>query len=166
VKPTSALAIDRIVSGGQTGADRAALDFAIAHHIKHGGWCPAGRKAEDGVIDSRYQLEETPSKSYSQRTKWNVRDSDGTVVFTISDRLQSGSRTTVQFARKLGKPWLHLAANRPRVDHAVILRRFIGQNGIRSLNVAGPRKSDEPEIGKFVTATLRRVLAPRRTARN
>ncbi|MCB1984487.1 MAG: hypothetical protein KDF49_03580, partial [Nitrosomonas sp.] len=66
----------KIMSGGQTGADRAALDWAIAHNVSHGGWCPAGRRAEDGVIPSHYDLQETDSKEYKQRTKWNVRDSD------------------------------------------------------------------------------------------
>ena len=75
--------IEKIISGGQTGADCAALDFAIEHGIPHGGWCPGGRLAEDGPIDARYQLKETPSANYTQRTEWNVRDSDGTVVFSI-----------------------------------------------------------------------------------
>jgi len=66
--------IEKVISGGQTGADRAALDFAIAHGIPYGGWCPAGRLAEDGTIDARYILKETPSASYPQRTEWNVRD--------------------------------------------------------------------------------------------
>ncbi len=74
----------KIVSGGQTGADRAALDFAIDHGIPHGGWCPRGRKCEDGTIADCYKLNETPSAEYPQRTEWNVRDSDGTVVFSMS----------------------------------------------------------------------------------
>src|SRR5512139_1952957 len=69
--------VEKIVSGGQTGADRAGLDFAIEHGIPHFGWCPKGRKAEDGSIDWRYDLKETPSSDYPQRTEWNVRDSDG-----------------------------------------------------------------------------------------
>ncbi|MEX0610513.1 MAG: putative molybdenum carrier protein, partial [Pirellulales bacterium] len=69
-----------IISGGQTGADRAALDFALEHEIAHGGWCPRGRLAEDGPIAPRYNLQETPSRKYSQRTEWNVRDSDATVI--------------------------------------------------------------------------------------
>ena len=81
----------RIISGGQTGADRAALDWAIEHGIPHGGWCPLGRKAEDGRIDGRYQLNETPSSSYVLRTERNVRDSDGTVVLSISAVLTGGA---------------------------------------------------------------------------
>ena len=76
--------IEKIVAGGQTGADIAALDFAIERSIPHGGWCPLGRKAEDGTIDPRYTLKETPSSGYVQRTEWNVRDSDGTVGFSIA----------------------------------------------------------------------------------
>ena len=73
--------VERIVSGGQSGADRAALDFAISRGIPHSGWCPKGRKAEDGAIDARYNLTETPSANYLQRTEWNARDFDGTVIF-------------------------------------------------------------------------------------
>jgi len=96
--------ITKIVSGGQTGADRAALDFAIEHGVSHGGWCPKSRLAEDGPIHPRYKLQETPTRSYPQRTEWNVRDSDGTVIFTIAERLNGGSRKTARFTRKLGKP--------------------------------------------------------------
>jgi hypothetical protein len=76
--------VEKIVSGGQSGADIAALDFAIERGIPHGGWCPRGRKAEDGTIDPRCNLQETPSGDYIQRTEWNARDSDGTVVFSIA----------------------------------------------------------------------------------
>src|SRR5690242_13207886 len=96
----------KIVSGGQAGADRAALDWAIAHKVPHGGWCPKGRKAEDGPIAAHYRLRETSEVYYAQRTKWNVRDSDGTVIFTISKRLLAGSHLTSACARVLGKPWL------------------------------------------------------------
>jgi hypothetical protein len=76
--------IEILVSGGQTGADRAALDVAILHGFAHGGWCPKGRLALDGVLGGQYQLRETPSARYLQRTEWNVRDTDATVVFTFS----------------------------------------------------------------------------------
>jgi Circularly permutated YpsA SLOG family len=91
-----------IVSGGQTGADRAALDWALARGIECGGWCPKGRKAEDGPIDPKYPLKETPSAAYIQRTEWNVRDSDATVVFSVNPFLTGGSKSTVEFARKHG----------------------------------------------------------------
>jgi CheY-like chemotaxis protein len=157
--------IEKIVSGGQTGADRAALDFAIECGVPHGGWCPKGRLAEDGPIDPRYKLQETLTWSYAQRTEWNVRDSDGTVIFTIADCLNGGSRKTAQFTRKLGKPCLHLSAKRPGFDHAAALRCFIKQHRLKVLNVAGPRASDEPMIGKFVTKTLRTALTRRMMAK-
>jgi hypothetical protein len=81
----------RIVSGGQTGADRAALDWAINAGLEHGGWCPKGRKAEDGVIRPQYVLKESSSANYVQRTEWNVRDSDGTVIFSLAEHLSGGS---------------------------------------------------------------------------
>jgi hypothetical protein len=150
----------RIVSGGQTGADRAALDFAIAHGIPHGGWCPRGRKAEDGRIDGRYQLKETPSSSYVLRTERNVRDSDGTVVFSIAAGLTGGSKRTVELAQKHEKPCLHLSAKADGDKAAGLLREFIRQHGIKVLNVAGPRRSQAPGVAKFVTATLTKALPP------
>jgi hypothetical protein len=144
----------KIVSGGQTGADRAALDWAMEHGLAHGGWCPLGRKAEDGVIPARYALVETPTDRWEQRTEWNVRDSDGTVIFTIGETLAGGSLTTIEVAQVLGRPCLHLSR---RVDGDLAagkLRRFVGDHAIRVLNVAGPRASGEPGVGEFVLATL------------
>jgi hypothetical protein len=148
---------EKIVSGGQTGADRAALDWAIARGIPHGGWCPKGRKAEDGPIDKRYQLQETPSANYVQRTEWNALESDGTVVFSIGEILTGGSMKTVEFARKHGRPVLHLSKARGISDEATALRRFIEEYNIRVLNVAGPRASKEPEVGSLVKDVLNRA---------
>jgi hypothetical protein len=144
----------RIISGGQTGADRAALDWAIEHAISHGGWCPHGRKAEDGTIEPRYQLKETPSSNYLQRTEWNARDSDGTVVFSIGPVLTGGSKKTVELARKHGKPIIHIAWDGGAALPGQELLRFIQDNKIKMLNVAGPRASKEPEVYGFVKATL------------
>jgi hypothetical protein len=142
----------KIVSGGQTGADRAALDWALAHNMECGGWCPKGRKADDGPIDPKYPLKETPSASYIQRTEWNVRDSDATVLFSIEPTLTGGSKKTVEFARKHNKPWLHLCARDKSV--AEKLKAFVEEHGVKILNVAGPRASKEPEVGEFVMRTL------------
>ena len=90
--------LSKIVSGGQTGADRAALDWAIAHQIPHGGWCPKGRKAEDGKLDTRYCLNETPSADYAQRTSCNVWQSDATVIFSLKKALIGGSHLTLTIA--------------------------------------------------------------------
>lgn len=154
--PTMPL-IEKIVSGGQTGADRAALDWAIANGIPHGGWCPKGRLAEDGPIPPRYNLTETPSSNYPQRTEWNVRDSDGTVAFSIAPTLSGGSKKTVELAQKHGKPVIHIC--RETENPAETLLRFIRSNGIGILNVAGPRGSKEPEVGAFVADTLSAALA-------
>src|ERR1700693_4822511 len=98
----------KILSGGKNDADRGALDWALGHGVPGGGWCPKGRKAEDGPIDAKYPLKETPSTSYLQRTEWNVRDSDATVLFSIQPALSGGSKRTMEFARKQRKPNLHL----------------------------------------------------------
>jgi hypothetical protein len=143
--------VSRIVSGGQTGADRAALDWAIRHGIAHGGWCPAGRRAEDGPIPAIYQLTETPSKSYQQRTKWNVRDSDATLILSQGPEISGGSKRTQEYAEALGKPCLHLHAG---LDRVALLDEFLTKHAVATLNVAGPRESTEPGIGEFVEVTL------------
>jgi Circularly permutated YpsA SLOG family len=150
--------LSKIVSGGQTGADRAALDWAIERGVPHGGWCPKGRKAEDGVIDRRYDLVETPSEDYSQRTEWNVRDSDGTAVFSIRKELGGGSLLTVGLAARYDKPVIHICAQDERMNHAQELRSFIEEFGISVLNVAGPRASEEPGVYQFVSSVLNQAL--------
>ncbi|HOY58190.1 MAG TPA: putative molybdenum carrier protein [Verrucomicrobiota bacterium] len=154
----------KIISGGQTGADRAALDFAIDHGIPHGGWCPARRAAEDGPIDLRYRLTETPSEDYTQRTEWNVRDSDGTVVFSLGVVITGGSRETVELARKHGRPCLHVCAEADADTAPSLVARFIREHGIEVLNVAGPRASHEPGVGAFVMKTLKEVQLPHAAA--
>jgi len=149
----------KIVSGGQTGADRAALDWAIQRGIAHGGWCPKGRLAEDGAVDQRYQLQETPTDRYEQRTEWNVRDSDGTVVFSVMATLTGGSKKTVELAHKHGKPVLHLWRDGGPAQPEQLLLSFITEHQIRTLNVAGPRASHEPEIGAFVEQVLEATWA-------
>ena len=146
--------IQKIVSGGQTGADRAALDFAIANSIPHGGWCPQGRTAEDGEIDWCYRLKETPSPSYVERTEWNVRDSDGTVVFSTEKELVGGSQLTCHFATNHKKPCIHLSKVGDGDAAGAKLRQFILDNKLRILNVAGPRASTEPAIAEFVKKVM------------
>ena len=153
------IGIAKLVSGGQTGSDRAALDFAIEHKIPHGGWCPAGRLAEDGCIPSRYQLVETPSNSYSQRTEWNVRDSNGSLVFSIESELSGGSKETIEFATKYCKPVLHLSRSIGPAAPEVELLRFIKDNQIQIINVAGPRASEEPAVAAFVRKVLEKAWA-------
>jgi ADP-ribose pyrophosphatase YjhB (NUDIX family) len=142
----------RITSGGQTGADRAALDFAIAHGLPHGGWCPKGRLAEDGIIPERYQLSEMPTSDYPARTVKNVQDSDGTVIISIAPVLTGGSLLTLELARQHAKPVLHLHWETPRPG--VKLEEFITEHHIQTLNVAGPRVSMEPSVVEFTRAVL------------
>jgi len=153
----SGLTLRRIVSGGQTGADWAALDWAITQNVPHGGWCPLGRLAENGFVDLRFQLTEAPSPAYPVRTRWNVRDSDATVIFTLGPELTTGSLLTWNEADALKKPRLHLSA---AVDepHSAILLRFLGTHAVAALNIAGPRESTEPGIGRFVTRVLDEAL--------
>lgn len=149
----------KIISGGQTGADRAALDFGFWHDIPHGGWCPKGRLSEDGVIEARYQLQETSTKSYPQRTERNVRESDGTVILTMSAKLSGGSKKTAEFATNHDKPWLHLHPGDWQKE--VNLLRFIDEHRIEVLNVAGTRASKEPGVYQFVKETMERTFFPR-----
>jgi len=144
-------AIPKIISGGQTGADRAALDWALSRKLPCGGWCPKGRKAEDGIIPETYPLRESTSTSYLQRTEWNVRDSDGTVLFSVSPTLTGGSKKTVEFAKKHNKPWLHLHAGQPDCEYR--LRSFLTDNAIGILNVAGRnRETFAPSFAIFSTS--------------
>ncbi|MDN4051747.1 putative molybdenum carrier protein [Massilia sp. YIM B02763] len=146
-----------LISGGQSGADRAALDWAMEQGIRHGGWCPRRRKTEDGVLAECYRLQETPDAGYLQRTEWNVRDSDATLIFTLTDRLDGGSKRTSAFAESVGKPWLHV---RPGV-HPKYVARFLNRHGVRTLNVAGKRESSAPGIGDLVRQTLSQAVRPR-----
>ena len=154
--------IEKIVSGGQTGADRAALDWAISRSIPHGGWCPKGRKAEDGTLDARYNLKESPSANYLQRTEWNARDSDGTVIFSLAPVLTGGSLKTQVFAAKHRKPHAHIHAGMYAPEAALL--RFIAAHGIKSLNVAGPRGSKEPGVYDFVIRVLDGAFFPPSTS--
>jgi hypothetical protein len=144
----------QIISGGQTGADRAALDFAVAQVIPHGGWCPRGRRAEDGRINRRYRLRQTPSREHSQRTEWNIRDSDATLIISVARGLSGGSLLTRQIARRLGKPCLHLGGANITTLKLARLNAFLVRHKIIVLNVAGPRASDEPGVYDLVMKYL------------
>ena len=150
----------KIISGGQTGVDRAALEWAMANRIPHGGWCPKGRKAEDGVIPPRFHLKETGSENYSMRTRRNVRDSGGTVIFSKELGLTAGTQETADVAKEIEKPLLHLISSLEVKEAARQLDVFLKDHGIVVLNVAGPRASEEPDTGEFVQAVLSLALKP------
>ncbi len=156
--PLSGAAVRSVVSGGQTGVDRAALDVARELGIPCGGWCPRGRRAEDGPIPESYPLRETPSAAYPERTGWNVRDSDGTLVITRG-RPRGGTALTLSVARRAGKPAV-IADLEAGVSVSEI-REFLFSNRIHILNVAGPRESETPGIHDEAAALLREVLSAR-----
>ena len=150
--------IDKIVSGGQTGADRAALDWAIDSGVSHGGWCPVGRRAEDGTIDPKYQLTETDSRGYWHRTRLNVRDSDGTLILTLG-QVEGGTLQTLQYARQLLKPRLVVSLDGGVTDRVIeTIEAWLRLSAIRTLNVAGPRESERPGIHRLTYSLLCRLL--------
>jgi hypothetical protein len=135
--------VQRIISGGQTGVDRAGLDAAIHLGIEHGGWCPLGRRAEDGPIPDHYQLVELDSPNYSDRTRQNVLDSDGTLIL-YGGRLQGGTLLTARYAIQLDKPCLKIRLS-GRVSCEQLIS-WIETYRISILNIAGPRASSDPKI--------------------
>lgn len=152
--------VARIVSGGQTGVDRAALDVAIELGIKHGGYAPAGRRAEDGPIADRYDLIELPSPEYDARTERNVLESDATLIVSIGP-LTGGSATTQRMARLHDRGVLHIDLTRVTVDDAPAkIRLWLDELRPIVLNIAGPRESTTPGIYDVVLPLLRDAFAP------
>lgn len=154
------LPIDKLVCGGQTGADRAALDFALASGIAYGGWVPHGRLDELGVIPARYsQLTECDSADPAVRTRFNVRDSDATLIVSYG-ALAGGSKLTAEVAVELGRPLLHLDLDAlSEREAAARLASWLRAKGAAVLNVAGPRHSEDPRIYARVRAVLELAAA-------
>ncbi len=149
----------KIISGGQTGADRGGLDAAMDLGLEHGGWCPQGRRAEDGRIPARYKLEETASADYAVRTEKNVKWADGTVVFTFGTP-QGGSALTIELAIRHGKPHLHVDLRRLGVEEAAArVRGWMEREGVRALNVAGSREGSARGIQRLVWRILKTAYA-------
>ena len=147
--------LQKVISGGQTGVDRAALDAALVCGIPIGGWCPRGRRAEDGAIPTRYPLEETPSPDYPMRTRWNVRDSHATLIVTVG-RLDGGTQLTGKIAAELGRPCAFVRSDRSSdVEVAVAFIRTVPGS---ILNVAGPRESRVQGVFASAHAVLSRVF--------
>jgi hypothetical protein len=142
----------KIISGGQTGVDRAALDAALELNMECGGWCPKGRRAEDGPIPSKYPLQETKTDKYPERTIKNIFEADGTLIFTLGppDR---GTKLTLSMAAKMKKP--HHVVDLSSPDAAGI-SDWITKNKIAILNIAGPRESSKPGV----YLTTRTILLP------
>jgi hypothetical protein len=148
----------KIVSGGQTGVDRAALDAALELGIEAGGWCPQGRLAEDGAIAEKYPLKELPKAGYLQRTKRNVIDSDGTVIIFFGNPA-GGTQLTLEFCMKESRPHLLIDAQSLSVEQASVkIQRFIDKNNISILNVAGPRASEKAEAYGYAKLVILNVF--------
>ena len=149
--------IKRIISGGQTGADRAALDFAIKMDLPHGGWVPKGRLAEDGPIPARYNLKEMPTKNFPKRTERNVKKADGTLIVSHG-KPTLGSDLTRKMAIKHNKPNLHIDLNETSIfEAAEQIIQWVMENRIEVLNIAGSKASKDPKIYRAVFELLETV---------
>ena len=151
----------KIISGGQTGADRAALDAAIALSIPHGGWLPRGRKTEDGPLPDRYALQENDSPRYRDRTKRNILAADATLICSHGP-LSGGSALTEALAIRHNRPFLHVNFEHSPMDAATVLvQRWLDGLQPTILNVAGPRGSSDPHIYTAVFVLLTSLSWPR-----
>ena len=151
--------LEQIISGGQTGVDQAALDVALELGIPCGGWCPRGRWSEAGPIDEHYPLTESPSADPTERNERNVRDADGTLIIARGgiENLTGGTALTRRLADEQGRPMLAVDPTDPAA--AETITRWLERHEIHSLNIAGPRASNQPGIGDLTAALLREVLA-------
>ncbi len=151
----------KIISGAQTGPDRAGLDFAIEVGLEHGGYVRKGRRAEDGLIPSRYTLEELPTDSNQERIQRNIDLSDGTVLFTLDTSLRGGTALAAAYALSIHKPLLHLhqGESGPEPERfpseTERLKEFLSTNRIQVLNVAGPREGRQPGVYRYTLRVLR-----------
>jgi len=150
--------LEKIISGGQTGVDRAALDIALKFNIVHGGWIPRGRRTEDGPLSVKYNLTEMKTTDYRERTKQNIMDSHGTLIISRGE-LTGGSKLTQTHAKVIGRP--NCSINLVETDEfeaGIIIKSFIMENNIGILNVAGPRLSHHPWIYKDAKTVLETAL--------
>ena len=149
--------IKKIISGGQTGAERAAIDVAIRFMIPHNGWIMRDREAELGCLADHYDLKELTTSNYSACVEWNVSDSDGTVIFTHGS-LIGRSKLIQKFAKNHKKPFLHIDLNRiPAYNAVFFLRRWMDENKVKALNVTGSRTSKDPLIYNVTYRIIRGV---------
>ncbi len=159
-QPPGPVPVRMIISGGQTGVDRVALEFALDAGIPSAGWCPAGRRSEDGTIPARFPLREASSPAYPQRTRQNVRDADATLIFTAGNP-GGGTALTVEFARRLRRP--HLVVDLDALDIAAVagtVIEWLQATAPAVLNVAGPRASEAPHLPRLVRQVLERAIRP------
>lgn len=159
------MTLEKIVSGGQTGIDRGALDAALAADFPCGGWCPARRKSEDGRIPPRYPLREVDG-GYARRTVQNLADSDGTLIL-FRGELDGGTELTRSECERRRRPWVTIdAADHDPAQAASLAAAFIDARGIRTLNVAGPRASKWVEGAAYAEAVVTALIRMARTRRD
>lgn len=148
----------KIISGGQTGVDRAALDVALEHGINAGGCCPAGRLDEIGRIPDRYPLKELENGGFTERTLQNIKDSDGTVII-YPGKLSGGTEQTLHFCVEQRRPHELIDASKiSSYEAAMLIGNFVRENDIGVLNVAGPRQSEWPEGYDYTSNALEEWL--------
>jgi len=147
--------LTRIVSGGQTGVDRAALDVALTLDLPVGGWCPAGRWTEDGRLPDRYPLTETDTPEPRQRTRLNVQDTDATLILSTIE-LVAGTLLTARLAQAANKPCI--AVNPASPDAVPHVRAWLVAHEPRLLNLAGPRETEAPGIYDLTHAFIHHLL--------
>lgn len=154
VKTAATVKALKIISGGQTGVDRAALDFALRHGFKCGGWCPAGRLDEFGKIPDQYPVQELQRGGCTERTLQNVKDSDGTVVIYPGE-LRGGTEQTIRFCAELQRPHRSIDASKVSLKRvSELIADFVCANKISILNVAGPRETEWPEGYNYASRAL------------
>ncbi len=150
--------IKKIISGGQTGADRAVLDTAIELGVPHGGWIPKGRLTEDGPLPDKYNVKEMPTESYSARTEQNVIDSDGTLIISRGLPI-GGTAYTIEMAQKHKKPYLFINLEEiSETDAPSIITSWTNEQAIEILNVAGPRASEDSKIYRGVKNIIKGII--------
>jgi len=154
--------LKKIISGGQTGADIAGIDAAIDNGFPYGGWLPKGRKTEYGPLSEKYQMQAMARGGYPKRTEQNVKDSDGTIIFTHT-KLIGGSRLTANLAESWGKSWLHINLTQIGQEEAIlIVSDWLQKNKIEILNVAGSRASKDPDIYDKVFQIIKKIISDQR----
>lgn len=148
----------KIISGGQSGVDRAALDFALKNQISCGGWCPKGRLAEDGRLHPKYPLMETDSTQYHVRTKANVLEADGTLIICYSEP-GGGTALTLQLTRLENKPFFIFKLDEACQNKLVKFLKWLTENKIAVLNIAGPRESESPGVYSKALGLFESIIA-------
>lgn len=153
--------LEKIISGGQTGADRAGLDVAIALGIPYGGYVTRGRRSEDGQVPELYKLIELDTYDYPTRTERNITESDATVLVTV-DGLTGGSKLTASLAKQHKKPLLHIDTDKmgPNVAASKIREFLSNHPEIKTLNIAGSRDSKSPGFQKLANRILLKAIGP------